>query len=180
VPTAERKAVHAGTAYAWRIDEIVFPPSTDLKQAGLGQPLAVFEREFAIGVQIGYSSRMNGRILSSPAVGSSPGYADMRVLAALFSLLVCAAPVSADPRFDVGLLLGSTRADRTPNPLQRDTNSGAVEFGGGMDVRGFSWLGFRAEIRDVYTGRRHFAIATPGHRVHNVVVSGGPSCVSDC
>ncbi len=33
------------------LDEIVFPPSTDLKQAGIDQPLAVFEREFAIGVQ---------------------------------------------------------------------------------------------------------------------------------
>jgi hypothetical protein len=212
---------------------------------------------------------MTGRILSPLAVAPSPGYANMRVFAALFALSVYAAPASAETRFDVGLLLGSTRAtdeapvlqfdrgttyqatfgwrlwqrgpvrlsvevpfiaspaftvttpgtslpleyaslyltpgiratmlprgpvswfgavgagyarysesklraDRTPNPLQRDTNSGAVEFGGGVDVRGFSWLGFRADIRDVYTGRRNFAIATPGNRVHNVVVSGGP------
>ncbi|HEX3702044.1 MAG TPA: thioredoxin family protein [Vicinamibacterales bacterium] len=38
------------------LDEIVFPPSTDLKQAGLDQPLAVFEHEFAIGVQVTLAS----------------------------------------------------------------------------------------------------------------------------
>lgn len=65
------------------------------------------------------------------------------------------------------------KADRSPNPDQRDTNAGALQFGGGMDVRGFGWLGFRAEVRDVYTGGRNFSIATPGPRVHNVVGSGG-------
>jgi thiol:disulfide interchange protein DsbD len=34
-----------------RMTEIVFPPATDLKQVGQSQPLAVFEHEFAIGVQ---------------------------------------------------------------------------------------------------------------------------------
>jgi thiol:disulfide interchange protein DsbD len=34
-----------------RATEIVFPKATDLQQAGLPQPLAVFEHEFAIGVQ---------------------------------------------------------------------------------------------------------------------------------
>jgi thioredoxin:protein disulfide reductase len=33
------------------VDEIVFPPSTDLKQAGQDQPLAVFEHVFVIGVR---------------------------------------------------------------------------------------------------------------------------------
>ena len=65
------------------------------------------------------------------------------------------------------------RADRSPNPQQRDTNAGAVAFGGGVDVRGFGWLGFRADVRDVYTGARNFSLATPGNRVHNVVASGG-------
>ncbi len=58
-------------------------------------------------------------------------------------------------------------------PLQRDTNAGAVAFGGGVDARGFGWLGFRGEIRDVYTGPRNFAMPTPGTRVHSVVASGG-------
>jgi hypothetical protein len=65
------------------------------------------------------------------------------------------------------------KADRSPNPGQRDTNAGALQFGGGVDVRGFGWLGFRGEVRDIYTGARNFSLATPGPRVHNVVSSGG-------
>ena len=34
------------------VEEIVYPASTDLKQIGQDQPLAVFEREFAIGVRL--------------------------------------------------------------------------------------------------------------------------------
>ena len=34
------------------VTEIVYPPPTDLTQAGQAQPLAVFEREFAIGVVV--------------------------------------------------------------------------------------------------------------------------------
>jgi hypothetical protein len=65
------------------------------------------------------------------------------------------------------------RADRSPNPGQQDTNTGAFEYGGGVDVRGFGWLGFRGEVRDIYTGSRNFSIPTPGPEVHNVVASGG-------
>ncbi len=65
------------------------------------------------------------------------------------------------------------KADRSANPNQRDTNAGAVAFGGGIDVRGFGWLGFRGELRDVYTGPRNFSVPTPGPRVHNVIGSGG-------
>ena len=65
------------------------------------------------------------------------------------------------------------RVDGSPNPAQRDTNTDAIQFGGGVDVRALGWLGFRAEVRDVYTGARNFSIATPGARVHNVVGSGG-------
>ena len=42
-------------------DEIVWPPSTDLKQPGADKPLAVFEREFFIGVRL--------RLASSVATG---------------------------------------------------------------------------------------------------------------
>ena len=38
------------------VKEIVFPPSTDLKQAGQDQPLAVFEQTFGIGVQLAIAS----------------------------------------------------------------------------------------------------------------------------
>jgi hypothetical protein len=66
-----------------------------------------------------------------------------------------------------------TRLDGSPNPQQRDTNAGALQFGGGIDVKALKWLGFRGEVRDVFTGARNFSIATPGPRVHNVVASGG-------
>ena len=46
-------------------------------------------------------------------------------------------------------------------------------FCGGLDVRGFGWLGFRGEVRDIYTGPRNFSIPTPGPQVHNIVASGG-------
>jgi thioredoxin:protein disulfide reductase len=39
-----------------RVSELVFPKATDLEQAGQSQPLAVFEHEFAIGVQIEVAS----------------------------------------------------------------------------------------------------------------------------
>ena len=65
------------------------------------------------------------------------------------------------------------KADRSTNPNQLDTNTGAFHVGGGVDVRGLGWLGFRAEIRDVITGPRRFSIPTPGPTVHNVVPSAG-------
>ena len=65
------------------------------------------------------------------------------------------------------------RQDRGANSAQRDTNSGALEYGGGLDVRGLGWLGFRGEVRDIVTGARNFSLPTPGPGVHNVAVSGG-------
>jgi len=65
------------------------------------------------------------------------------------------------------------RRDDSPNPTQQDTNTAAIQFGGGITVRTWSWLGFHGEIRDVYTGARRFSIPTPGSSVHNVVASGG-------
>jgi hypothetical protein len=65
------------------------------------------------------------------------------------------------------------KIDDSANPSQQDTNTDAVEFGGGVDIRGVRWLGFRAELRDVFTGARNFSIATPHERVHNVVGSAG-------
>src|SRR6266487_3911019 len=54
------------------------------------------------------------------------------------------------------------RADGGPNPGRQTNSTGAVSFGGGVDVRGGSWLGLRGEARDVVTGARRFSIATPG------------------
>ena len=65
------------------------------------------------------------------------------------------------------------RNDNSQNLQQLDTNTGALEFGGGVDVRGPGWVSFRGEVRDVVTGAREFSIPTPGNRVHNVSMSGG-------
>ena len=65
------------------------------------------------------------------------------------------------------------RADGSPNPGQRDTNTDAIQFGAGIDIAALRRLGFRFEVRDLFTGARVFSIATPGARVHNVVGSGG-------
>lgn len=65
------------------------------------------------------------------------------------------------------------RVDGSPNPAQQDTNTDAIQFGGGVDVRVLRWLGLRAEVRDLWTGARKLSIAPPGERVHNVVTSGG-------
>jgi hypothetical protein len=86
------------------------------------------------------------------------------------------APISLFGAFGAGYARYSEsklKGDRSPNPNQRDTNAGALQFGGGLNVRGFGWLGFRGEVRDVFAGARNFSLATPGPRIHNVVVSGG-------
>ena len=65
------------------------------------------------------------------------------------------------------------REDGGPNPQQRDTNAGALQFGAGVDVRGGSWLGLRGEVRDIVTGARQFSIAVPNSTVHNIIMSLG-------
>ena len=64
------------------------------------------------------------------------------------------------------------RVDKSPNPEQRDTNTGAFALGAGLEVRD-GWLGVRAEVRDVFTGPRQFSVAPPGPRVHNLLMSLG-------
>ena len=49
------------------VSEIVYPPAMDLKQAALELPLAVFEREFAIGVQFTLAASVAPGDLAVPA-----------------------------------------------------------------------------------------------------------------
>src|SRR5580693_4052684 len=48
------------------VDEIVYPLPTDLKQIGQDQPLAVFEREFAIGIRLSLAPGLPAGDLSLP------------------------------------------------------------------------------------------------------------------
>ncbi len=50
-----------------QVAEIVFPPSIDLKQEGADQPLAVFERDFTIGVQLTLAGNVPQGDLTIPA-----------------------------------------------------------------------------------------------------------------
>jgi opacity protein-like surface antigen len=68
---------------------------------------------------------------------------------------------------------GKHTLDNNPNPLQQDTNAGALQVGAGVNIRGSNWLGLRGEVRDVWTGPRNFSVPTPKERVHNVIASVG-------
>jgi opacity protein-like surface antigen len=111
------------------------------------------------------------------AVGSLPKeYASLYLTPGVRVAVPVRRPISAFAAVGAGYARYSEsrlRRDGGPNPSQQDTNTAALGFGGGIDVKAWPWLGFRGEIRDVYTGARRFSIPTPSPSVHNVVVSGG-------
>jgi cytochrome c biogenesis protein CcdA/thiol-disulfide isomerase/thioredoxin len=49
------------------VEELVFPPPTDLEQKGAAEPLAVFEREFAIGVRLAVAASVPEGEMTIPA-----------------------------------------------------------------------------------------------------------------
>ena len=144
-----------------------------------------YQATFAWGIVRGDIAKLSIEIpfIASPAFTVlTPGnmlpleYASLYLTPAVRVTLLPRAPVSVWGSLGGGYARYSEsklREDRSPNPGQRDTNAGALEYGGGVDVRGFGWLGFRGEVRDVYTGARNFSLPTPALRVHNVVASGG-------
>jgi thiol:disulfide interchange protein len=73
------------------VEEVVFPPSTDLKQAGSDQPLAVFERAFDVGVRL--------------AIAGTVGPGDVKVPLHLryqaCDASVCYAPATADAQWSL-------------------------------------------------------------------------------
>jgi hypothetical protein len=61
-----------------------------------------------------------------------------------------------------------------PNPpASHYLNTGAIDFGGGVDLPGWRWVGLRAEIRDFYTGNPAFNAPLSASGQHNVVAGGG-------
>ena len=80
-----------------RATEIVFPKATDLKQAGQSQPLAVFEHEFAIGVQF--------ELAAGVATGPIDVPAHLRYQACDDRL--CYPPATADIQWTVNVGAGS-------------------------------------------------------------------------
>lgn len=62
--------------------------------------------------------------------------------------------------------------DGQPNPAPHRVHRGALDFGGGIDIKVWRFLGIRAEIRDFYTGSPNFNTLVSGGQ-HNVVAGGG-------
>lgn len=60
-----------------------------------------------------------------------------------------------------------------PNLGKRAINTGAFDYGGGVDVRLFRHLGLRGEVRDFLTGNPNFNAPLASNRQHNVLDSGG-------
>ena len=53
------------------------------------------------------------------------------------------------------------------------TNTGVVDFGGGIDSKVAPFLSLRGEVRDFYSGGLGFNLATFNQRQHNIVATGG-------
>jgi len=70
----------------------------------------------------------------------------------------------------------ANRMDGTHNTT-RGTSGGALQFGGGVDIRTpikvLFPIGLRAEVRDLYTAKPNYNVSTGGGFQHNVVLSGG-------
>jgi thiol:disulfide interchange protein DsbD len=81
------------------VKEVVFPKSTDLKQATFDQPLAVFEREFAIGVELNVSD--------SAPVGQLTVPVHLRYQAC--DDKVCYAPITEHSQWTVAVLPAKAR-----------------------------------------------------------------------
>jgi len=78
--------------------EIVYPSPTDLKQAGQDQPLAVFEREFTIGVQFA--------VARGATIGDLVVPARLRYQAC--DATTCYIPATADTRWTLSVVSEST------------------------------------------------------------------------
>jgi cytochrome c biogenesis protein CcdA len=101
IPTELTIDTPAGVA----VKEIVFPPSTDLKQIGQDQPLAVFEQTFAIGVQLEMPAQNPAGTLAVPF--------HLRYQACDANL--CYAPSTASGEWPIEI--GSAKGGGTPDPI---------------------------------------------------------------
>ncbi len=99
------------------VDEIVWPPATDLAQAGANLPLSVFEHEFLIGLQISVPAAARGN-LTIPA--------KLRYQACDENL--CYAPVTADVSWPVHVV--PPTATVKPDPAVASTFA-RIRFGTG-------------------------------------------------
>jgi thioredoxin:protein disulfide reductase len=98
-----------------QVDEIVFPPATDLKQVGQAQPLTVFEHEFAIGVQFDLAKTIASGTIDVPA----------RIRYQACDDRLCYAPATEEFRWSLTIGSGGTAARSHPEVFDR------IAFGSG-------------------------------------------------
>lgn len=113
IPTVLRVDAPAGMT----VDEIVWPPATDLAQAGANLPLSVFEHEFLIGLQVSVPATARGD-LTIPA--------KLRYQACDENL--CYAPVTADVSWPIHVV--PPTADAKADPAVASTFA-QIKFGTG-------------------------------------------------
>jgi cytochrome c biogenesis protein CcdA len=99
-----------------RVAEIVYPPATDLKQAGVPQPLAVFPQEFVLGVSL--------TVPAGTATGRASIPARLRYQACNDTM--CFAPTTAAVNWTVNIVPSAT-----PIPPARDAVFDGIAFGRG-------------------------------------------------
>ena len=99
------------------VNELVFPPTTDLKQEGLPQPLAVFEHEFVIGIQVTLASSIPTGDLVVPA--------KLRYQAC--DATMCFPPATADVQWTIKVVAASTTLAGPTDPLLK-----GIAFGKGV------------------------------------------------
>jgi hypothetical protein len=61
----------------------------------------------------------------------------------------------------------------TPNPASRVLKRGAFDFGGGVDVQIWRFVGIRGEVRDFISGNPTLNAPIQGSAQHNILVAGG-------
>ncbi len=90
-----------------RVAEIVYPPATDLKQAGVPEPLAVFPQEFALGVSVAVPPGTPEGKLAIPA----------RLRYQACNDTTCFAPTSAEVSWTVNIVAPTTSIASSGNRL---------------------------------------------------------------
>ncbi len=115
IPTVLTVDAPAGVS----VDEIVFPASTDLKQAGADQPLAVFEQTFAIGVQLSLAATVPAGDIVVPA--------QLRYQACDANL--CYAPANAEVQWTLHVVSADAPGGGAPDPL-----FAGIKFGTGEEA----------------------------------------------
>ena len=103
IPTELTINAPAGVA----VTEIVWPPATDLKQAGVDKPLAVFEQTFAIGVELALGPGVPAGDLAVPA--------RLRYQACDSSL--CYPPANADVSWTIPVVAAGQPVAKAADPI---------------------------------------------------------------